>query len=77
MTSDVNAACADLVLADAIHDLALRSGQAEGEVWTQIVESGAYDALYDEATGLWADGPDAFIGFFQRMQRKLRNCARS
>lgn len=69
MMSDANAACADMILVDAITDLALRSGLAEAEIREQIIESGAYDALYDQETGLWASGPDAFIDFFEQMQR--------
>ena len=57
MTSDANAACADMILADAICDLALRTGRLEAEVRAQIIESGAYDALYDEDAGPWTDGP--------------------
>lgn len=70
MTSDANTACADMVLADVIHDYALRSGQTEAEVRDRIIESGAYDALYDEQTGLWASGPEAFIHFFEQMQQR-------
>jgi len=70
MTSDANAACADMVLVDAISDLALKSGQTEAEVRELLIESGAYDALYDEQTGLWASGPDAFIHFFEQMQQR-------
>ncbi len=69
MMSDANAACADMILVDAITDLALRSGLVEAEIREQIIESGAYDALYDQETGLWASGPDAFIDFFEQMQR--------
>ena len=42
------------------------------EVRAQIIESGAYDALYDEDTGLWADGPDVFIHFFEQLQQRSR-----
>jgi hypothetical protein len=70
MTSDANTACADMVLVDAISDIALKTGQAEAEVREQLIESGAYDALYDEETGLWASGPDAFIYFFEQMRQR-------
>ena len=70
MISEANAACADLVFADAVQDLVARTGQSEGAIRRQIIESGAYDALYDEATGLWATGPDAFIDFFERLCNK-------
>ena len=67
MTSDANAACVDMVLADAIYDLAARTSQPEGTIRRQFIESGAYDALYDESTGLWAAGPDASIAFFEQL----------
>ena len=69
MTSDANIACADLTLADAIQDLALRTGRSEAEIRMRIIESGAYDALYDEQTGLWATGPEAFISFFLQLEQ--------
>lgn len=61
-----------MILVDAICDYAQRSGMPEAEVREQIIESGAYDALYDEETGLWAEGPDSFIHFFKQMQRRSR-----
>ena len=67
MTSDANIACADMILADAISDYSQRTGESEASVRTKIIETGAYDALYDESTRLWAMGPDAFIAFFERM----------
>lgn len=67
MTPDAVAACADMTLADVVGDLALRAGVSEGEVLDGIIESGAYEALYDEATGLWAGGPDAFADFYGRL----------
>lgn len=70
MTSDANAACADMTLVDAISDLSARTGVSEAAIRTRIIESGAYDALYDESTELWATGPDAFIDFFERLERR-------
>ena len=67
MTSDAIAACMDMTFADAICDLALTSGVDEAEVRDAILDSGAYDALLDEETGLWASGPDAFIGFYEQL----------
>lgn len=69
MTSDANVACADMTLADAIQDLATRTGESRSQIRSRIIESGAYDALYDEETGLWATGPEYFIDFFLAMER--------
>ena len=67
MTSDAITACADMTLVDAIHDLALETGESEASIRESIIASGAYDALYDEDTGLWGTGPDAFIDLYRRM----------
>ena len=67
MTSDAITACMDMTFADAICDLALKSGMDESEARDAILNSGAYDALFDEETGLWASGPDAFIDFYERL----------
>lgn len=65
MTSDANTACADMTLAAAIQDLSSRMGVTTSEMRHRLIESGAYDALYDESTGLWASGPDALVEFLQ------------
>ena len=72
MKSDANIACADMTLADAIQDLASRTGRSEDLIRREIIESGAYDALYDEETELWASGPDAFMDFFEEISCKRR-----
>lgn len=73
MTSDANVACADMTFADAVRDYALREGVPEAAVRREMIESGAYDALYDEETGLWATGPDAFIAFFEELRTARRD----
>lgn len=59
--------CADLILNDAIMDMA----DAESISWQKtrykILNSEAYKALYDFETGLWETGPDYFRDFYQRI----------
>lgn len=67
MTSDAKLACADMTFADAIQDYAAAHDVSEESVRDMLIASGAYDALYDEETGLWAEGPDALIAFHRAL----------
>lgn len=67
MTSDAKLACADMTFADAIQDYAAEHDVPEASVRDMLIASGAYDALYDEGTGLWAEGPDALIAFHRAL----------
>lgn len=60
MTVDVMQQCADMIAADAIQDLAAKLGKSEVEVRALVIESPAYEALYDFESGLWQEGPDYF-----------------
>lgn len=59
--------CADLILTDAIMDMADKEGIILQEARNKIINSNAYAALYDFETGLWESGPDYFRDFFRRM----------
>lgn len=59
--------CADLILTDAIMDMADAEGIILQEARNKIINSNAYAALYDFETGLWESGPDYFRDFFRRM----------
>lgn len=60
--------CADLILANAIEDLAREKGQSKEVVRKAIMTSKAYDSLYDFETGLWQEGPAYFIDFYNRIE---------
>ncbi len=60
MTTEVMQQCADMIAADAIQDLAESLGRPESEIRTLVVESAAYEALYDFDSGMWQEGPDYF-----------------
>lgn len=68
MQDDTMKACADLVLADAIEDLARENNQSKNDVRKAIMTSKAYESLYDFETGLWQDGPAYFIEFYKRIE---------
>lgn len=59
--------CADLILTDAIMDMADEEGIILQEARNKIINSNAYAALYDFETGLWESGADYFRDFFRRM----------
>lgn len=70
MNNDIKIATAELILTNAIEDYAAKTNQSIADVRDDIIESGAYDALYDFDTGLWTQGPDYFIDFFLKKKSK-------
>lgn len=58
--------CADLILTDAIMDMAEEEGITWQEARSKIINSNAYIALYDFETGLWGNGPDYFRDFYKK-----------
>lgn len=64
---ETKAQCADMILADAITDLSAQTGRSTSEIRNAIVESPAYEALYDFETNLWQEGPDYFTWFYGEM----------
>lgn len=58
--------CADLILTDAIMDMAEEDGITWQEARSKIINSNAYAALYDFETGLWGNGPDYFRDFYKK-----------
>ena len=58
--------CADLILTDAIMDMAEEDGITWQEARSKIINSNAYAALYDLETGLWGNGPDYFRDFYKK-----------
>lgn len=58
--------CADLILTDAIMDMAEEDGITWQEARRKIINSNAYAALYDLETGLWGNGPDYFRDFYKK-----------
>ncbi|MDY4920087.1 MAG: hypothetical protein SO119_03315 [Phascolarctobacterium sp.] len=65
MSSDQKAFCADLILTDAIMDMAEEEGISYQEARNKIINSPAYEALYNYDTGLWENGPDYFRSFYK------------
>ena len=63
MMSDRQLWCSDTTLALAIQMAAQEKAEDEQTLLRAIVESPAYDALYDESTDLWAMGPVYLLDF--------------
>ena len=72
MSSDVINACADMILADAIEDFAAEEGISISEARTRLLESKAYECLYNPDTNLWMEGPDYFRDFYCRMEQRKK-----
>lgn len=72
MSSDVINTCADMILADAIEDFATEEGITIAEARDRLLESKAYECLYDPDTNLWMEGPDYFLDFYRRMEQRKR-----
>ena len=68
MSSDIMNSCADMILANAIEDLAEEDKITKAEARDRLLESKAYNCLYDFDSGLWKEGPDYFIDFFRRIE---------
>ena len=60
--------CAELILTAAIMDMAEDEGISRQEARSRIINSPAYDALYNFDTGLWAQGPNYFRSFYQSVR---------
>ena len=65
MTSEKMAACADMILADAIEDMALEEGITLEEARDRLLKSKSCECLYDFDSGLWMEGPDYFRYFYE------------
>lgn len=65
--------CASLILTAAIMDMAEDEGISRQEARSRIINSPAYDALYNFDTGLWAEGPDYFRSFYQSVKQIERD----
>lgn len=73
MNYDKMNACADMILTVAIEDLAEERQISFASARNIIIESGAYDVLYDFDSGLWMEGSDYFLDFVRKMESRPAN----
>ncbi len=62
-------ACANMILTTAIEDFAFENNVSISEARDRILESKACECLYDFESKLWAEGPDYFRCFYERVER--------
>ncbi|MCQ2374245.1 MAG: hypothetical protein MJ050_09225 [Phascolarctobacterium sp.] len=67
MSDDIKLFCADLVLADAITDMAEAEGITKTEARRRLITSKAYQVLYKLDTGIWGYGPDYFVDLYKKV----------
>ena len=77
MSDDIKTACADMILADAIEDMANEEGISIAEAREAFLNSGAYECLYDFETRLWTEGPDYFQEFYKKLKESDQSKERS
>ena len=65
---DVMSTCADMILANAIEDMADDEGISISEARQRLITSDAYQCLYDFNSRLWMEGPDYFRDFYKKCE---------
>ena len=66
MPYETMATCADMTLASAIEDMAKEMHITIEEARSLLLESRAYQCLYDFETGVWKEGPDYLRDLYER-----------
>ena len=69
MSDEIKSACADMILADAIEDMADEEGISRAEARDAILNSSAYEDLYNFETRLWMEGPDYLREYYQKTKK--------
>ena len=72
MSDDVMNLCADMILANAIEDYAVEENISQSEARNRLLESKAYECLYDFDSRLWMEGSDYFLDFYRRGEQTDR-----
>ena len=65
-------ACADMILTDAICDMAEEENISIEESRNRLLSSNACKCLYDFDSGLWKEGPDYFLDYYRKSEKNLR-----
>ena len=68
MSYDIMSSCADMILADAIEDLSEEEKIPLETARDRLLESEAYQCLYNFDTRLWMEGPDYFRDFYRKVE---------
>ena len=77
MSDEIKNACADMILADAIEDMADEEGISRAEARDAILNSDAYEDLYNFDTRLWMEGSDYFREYYQSDEWCRKNAGKT
>ena len=66
MSFDKMNICADMILTDAIEDMAAEDNISIEESRNRLLNSNACKCLYDFDSRLWMEGPDYFIDYYRK-----------
>lgn len=66
-------ACADMILTDAIEDMAAEDNISIEESRNRLLSSNACKCLYNFDSGMWMEGPDYFLDFYRRFEGKSKS----
>ena len=69
VSPEIKAACADMILTDAIEDMAKDKGITVAEARDRMFSSKAVEVLYDFDSELWKEGPDYFRYYYEQVER--------
>ena len=69
MNFEVMKTCADMIITAAIQDKAKRENRSIDSVRGELICSDAFEALYDFDTGLWQEGPDYFLSYYEGIKK--------
>ena len=62
-------ACADMILTDAIEDMADEDNISIEEARNKLLSSNAYKCLYNFDSGMWMEGSDYFLDYYRRFEQ--------
>ncbi len=65
--------CADLLFTYAVQLLANQKNISYAEARTQLIQSTAFDCMFDYSTGLWQDGPAYFLWFHDLLLHPVKH----
>ncbi len=62
--------CADMILTDAIEDMAAEDSISIEESRNRLLSSNACKCLYNFDSGMWMEGSDYFLDYYRRYELK-------
>ena len=63
--------CADMILTNAIEDMAEEENISIEESRNRLLSSNACKCLYNFDSGLWKEGSDFFLDYYRRSEQKV------